>query len=442
MPRAAVHECKRRLVDTFGCAFGAYDEPLSRMARAVAERYSGRPAASVWGSTLPTSAEAAAFANGVMLRYLDLSDTYVVKSNGHPSDVIAAIVSVAEAARASGAATIAAIAVAYEVYCAFVEAIDVNTQGWDQPVYVALASALGAGKLLGLGREQMGHALSLALTPNMALEQTRRGELSSWKGCAAANAARNAVFAVLLARDGFTGPGAVFEGKSGLYEIVGRFEWNLPANARALHRVDRTHIKCLPICYHGQSAAWAALDLHGRVRTADVDDIHVESYRQAVEFMGNDPFRWAPATRETADHSLPYVVAAALADGEITARSFEPERLADALLVALMKKTRVSERAELSARYPGSTPCRLTVRLVSGEIVASEVEFPRGHSNNPLTDTELDAKFRTLFAAYGDAPQCETVLRALWNFERAADVGEVLRLLVRQPQAEGRSSHG
>jgi 2-methylcitrate dehydratase len=430
LPADIVHECKRRFVDTFACAMGAYHQPLSRMAREVAGRCSGNPGASVWGCHWSTTPEAAAFANGVMLRFLDLSDTYVVKSNGHPSDAIAAIVAVAEAVHADGKAAINATAIAYEVYCNFIEAIDINSQGWDQPVYAVLAGVLGAGRLLGLSEAQMGNAVSLALAPNMALEQTRRGELSMWKGCAAANAARNAVFAAFLARDGFTGPPAIFEGKSGLWDIIGRFEWDLPQRNRRPHRIACTHIKCLPVCYHGQSAAWAAMQLAQRVRGLRIEAIDVETYRQAVEFMGADPARWAPTTRETADHSLPYVVAVALLDGEITERSFDPDRLTDAALAALMQKVKVTERRELSSSYPECTPCRVTVRLASGEALVEEVQYPKGHRKNPVDDAQLEDKFRMLFAGYGDARQCKQILQALWKFDSADGVAEVLKLLV------------
>lgn len=430
LPLETVHECKRRLVDTFACAVGAYDEDFSRMARAVARRYSGMPAAGVWGCGWRTTPEAAAFANGVMLRFLDLSDTYVVKSNGHPSDVIAPIMAVGEAVHADGASVINAISLAYDVYCNFIEAIDINSKGWDQPVYVVLAAVLGVGRLLRLTEEQLGNAVALALAPNMALEQTRRGELSSWKGCAAANASRNAVFAALLARDGFAGPTAVFEGKSGLWDIVGRFDWDLPVGRGSSHRIARTHIKCLPICYHGQSAAWAALEIRSRTPVREIQEVHIEAYRQAVEFMGNDPFRWAPTTRETADHSLPYVVAIALLDGEITALSFSSERLADPAVIDLMRRIRVTERADLSAQYPECTPCRLAIRLRSGDEIRTEVRYPRGHSKNPVDDLELEAKFRSMFREYGNEKQCTMALQAVWNIDRAADVGEVLKVFV------------
>jgi 2-methylcitrate dehydratase len=317
------------------------------------------------------------------------------------------------------------------------DAIDINSKGWDQPVYSVLGCVLGVGRLMALTRAQMANAVSLALAPNMALTQTRRGDLSSWKGCAGANASRNAVFAAMLAREGFTGPTAVFEGEGGLWDVVGRFEWPLPAIPAVPHMIGQTHIKRLPVCYHGQSAVEAALELRARVKLPDIDGINVAGYRTAVHMMGNDPSRWAPATRETADHSLPYVVAIALLDGKVTAQSFAPSRLTDPAVGALMKKVTVTEDAKMSAQYPESSGSRLAVTLSSGATLTHEIRYPKGHAMNPLTDAEVEAKFRELFAQCGNAAQCETALAALRNFDRAKDVGrEVLVTFALRPAAD------
>ncbi len=425
-----VHACKQRLIDSFACAFGAYDEPLSRMARAVASRYTGTPSASVWGSGSRTAPEAAAFANGVMVRLLDISDTYLGKSRGHPSDVISGILAIGEAVRADGPSIISAVTLAYDVYCSFCDAIDINSMGWDQPVYAGIGCALGAGKLLNLSRDQLGNAVSLSLAPNMALFQTRTGNLSGWKGCAGANAVRNAVFAAMLAKDGFTGPTAVFEGKSGLWDIVGQFDWKLPAGG-APHKIARTHMKSFPICYHGQSAVWAALELRKRTRAADIAEIQVETYRQAVAMMGSDPSRWAPTTRDTADHSLPYVIATALLDGEVTSRSFTRDKLKNPAVADLMRKVRVSEDAHLSAQYPDCAACRLKTRTSAGESVIIEMKHPKGHVNAPMDDADIEMKFRGMFREFGDERECAAMLQALWSLERSADIGDVLRLFRR-----------
>lgn len=423
-----VHECKRRLVDTFACAIGAYDESLSRMARAVARRQTGNPSASVWGCSWKTTPEAAAFANGVMLRLDDISDNYRVKSGGHPSDVIAGILAVGEAMHADGRSVLNAIILAYDVYCTFCESYDFNSRGWDQPVYGVVACVLGAGRLLGLSREQMGNAVALAVAPNLALFQTRCGNLSSWKGCAGANASRNAVFAAFLAKDGFTGPTAVFEGKCGLWDVAGRFDWHPTIGSHSPHRVTQTHFKRFPVCGHGQSAAEAAVRLFGKIQPLDGAEITVETYRIAVEQMASDASRWSPTTRDTADHSLPFVVAVALLDGEVTSRSFSAERLRDPVVLSLMQRIKVRENRAYSDRFPGDWPCRLQVTLKSGECVVAEVMSPKGHASNPMDDVELEAKFSQMFREYGNVGQRDAALRGLWAFERFENISDLLAL--------------
>ncbi|GAA4336193.1 MmgE/PrpD family protein [Pigmentiphaga soli] len=438
LPADVVHECKRRVVDTLACALGAYDESSSRLARAAAARVlpaPGAPAARVWGGHAPTTPEAAAFANGVMLRELDISDMYRVRSGGHPSDVMAGILAVGEAARADGAAVIGAITLAYDVYCSFCEAVDVNSRGWDQPVYGILGGVLGIARLLGLSREQAGHAVGLALAPNMALAQTRHNTLSAWKGCAAANASRNAVFAAYLAQQGLTGPSAVFEGKGGLWDAVGRFEWTPEADDSS-HRIARTDLKSFPLCYHAQSAVWAALQLRGQVRIDEVEAIEVETYRFASDFLAGEPAKWAPATRETADHSLPYIVAVALLDGEVKVRSFAPARLGDPALGALMRKVRVAEAADLTRRYPGVSSCRLRVVHRDGRAAQAGVDEPKGSLQNPMSDAEIGAKFRSMSGGFCSESQCAEALDALWALDGAPDVGEVLATLARPGAAQ------
>lgn len=425
LSRNTVHEAKRRLIDTFASALGAYDEPVSVMARAVAGRYRSDDVARVWGSSIFTTPELAAFANGVMTRSLDVSDTYLGRSRGHPSDMTSGLVAVAEIAHADGKLLIAAMSLAYDVYCSFCEYVDVNAKGWDQPVYTVLGCALGVAKLMRLDAEQTGHALSLALTPNMALAQARRGSLSSWKGCAGANAARNAVFAALLAKEGFTGPTAVFEGSGGLWEAIGRPEWPLPDAPM----IGETHTKSLPVCYHGQSAVLAALELRERVDVGAIASIEVEGYQTAVFMMGSDASRWAPATRETADHSLPYCIAMALLDGRVTRDSFAESRLHDPAIAELMRKVKVNEDPALSAQYPESAPGRVTIRMVSGETHVLEIRYPKGHEKSPMTDDEIERKFLDLSSGRLDRERCGKALDALWHLDGARDIGTITALL-------------
>ena len=426
-----VHETKLHLIDTFASALGAYDEPVSVMARAMAKRYRSDDMARVWGCDMVTTPEMAAFANGVMTRSLDVSDTYLGRSRGHPSDMVPGLVAVAESVHADGKSLITAIVLAYDVYCSFCKSVDINSGGWDQPVYTVMGCVLGAAKLMRLSPDQTGHALSLALTPNLALAQARRGSLSSWKGCAGANASRNSVFAAVLAKEGFTGPGEIFEGSGGFWDAVGRSDWPLPDAPM----IGETRTKFLPVCYHGQSAVFAAMELRNkmdlqRVDVHQIEEIRVDAYQVAVFMMGNDASRWAPTTRETADHSLPYCVAIALLDGKLVRDSFSDERLRDPAVAELMRKVKVVEDPALTAQYPEGAPGRVTIRMRSGEAHVSEIRYPRGHEKSPMSDAEVENKFRDLCAGALGAPGCDRALKALWQLESMQDAAVITALLM------------
>ena len=418
---------KLRIVDTLASALGACDAPVAELARKVARRTRGDDQARVWGSGIVTTPEAAAFANGVMTRVLDISDTYLGKSRGHPSDMNSGLVAAAEASGAGGKALIASMVLAYDVYCSFCDAVDFNSKGWDQPVYGILGCVLGAGRLLGLTRDQLGNAVSLALAPNMALAQSRRGDLSTWKGCAGANASRNAVFAAVLAKDGFTGPTAVFEGDGGLWQATGgRFEWPLPHDR---HLIVDTHIKGLPVCYHGQSPVWAALEMREAIDVSKIEDIQVDTYKTAVMMMGGDPSRWAPTTRETADHSLPYCISIALLDGKVVDASFADARLVDPAVARLMQKVKVREDARLSSLYPEGAPGRVAIRMESGEMHTREIVYPKGHAKSPMTAQEVESKSRDMAGPALGAQRCEEVLEAVRGLEDIKDVRALTTLL-------------
>jgi 2-methylcitrate dehydratase len=420
-----VHETKRHLIDTFASALGAYDEPVSVMARALASRYQSKDSVTVWGSSTVTTPELAAFANGVMTRALDISDTYMGLSRGHPSDMTSGLIAVAEAQQADGRQLISAINLAYDVYCSFCKSVDINVKGWDQPVYGVLGCVLGAAKLMRLTDDETGHALSLALTSNMALAQARRGNLSSWKGCAGANASRNAVFAAQLAQEGFTGPQAVFEGVGGLWDAIGRFDWPLPDHSM----MNETHTKSLPVCYHGQSPVLAALELRPGIDVRNINVIKAEAYDTAVMMMGSDASRWAPTTRETADHSLPYCIAIALLDGEVTSASFADARLRDPAVAEVMRKVKVTEDPVLSTQYPEGAPGRVTITMKDGATHVREIRYPKGHEKSAMTDAEIEQKFRDLAGSRLNQRQRDAALGTLWKVEHAKDIRNITSLL-------------
>lgn len=426
---STVHEVCRRLIDSLGCACGAYQSGAVRVARRVAHRTRGEPGAGYLGGSHPSSPELAAFVNGVAFRYLDCNDTYLSLEPAHPSDNFAAVLAAAETAGRGGRDVITAAVVAYEIQCRLCDAASIRARGWDHVTYGAFSTAAAAAKLLGLDVEGITQALNLAGTPNVTLRQTRAGELSEWKGCAFANASRNGVFAALLAAEGLTGPAPVFEGELGFFkQVSGPFE--LPAFGGEGGSVDfmikRTSIKFWPAEYHSQSAIHAALELRSQIGDVRrIKSLDIYSFDAAVDIIGKDPEKWRPKTRETADHSLPYCTAVALLDGDVTLDSFSPQRLSDPVVLDLTSRIRVLRDPELTKRYPHGIPNRLVATLADGRQMTAENEFPRGHDQNPMTDGEVMEKFRKLANGVLSAAAQDRVLNLCWQLPQLGSVADL-----------------
>jgi 2-methylcitrate dehydratase len=365
-----------------------------------------------------------------MVRYLDFNDQYRRgKSGGHPSETVAAVLAIADALHADGKKVITAVTLAYEVFCNFSEVLHFTKKGFDDATAGTFASAVGAGKILGLSTETMGHAIALSIIPNMALWETRRGELSMWKGCAAGNACRNGIFASLLADAGLTGPPNAIEGKEGgLWNLMGPFKWKPFGGRGGPFRIASTNLKYFASEYYSQAAISAALELRDKVKIDDIESITVETHWLAWNAIGKEAEKWHPTTRETADHSLPYIVAAALIDGTIVPATFSEERIRDPNLHAVMQKITVRENPEFTAQLPSSLPCRIEVVTRGGESQTSIVSYPKGHAKNPMTDTEVEEKFSRLCSGVLTSQQTGAILETLWTFEKVDDVGQVLAL--------------
>jgi 2-methylcitrate dehydratase len=390
-----VHEVKRRVLDSIGCALGAWTSRPAQVTRAMAQTVAVPGGASLLGSRHRTTADLAAFSNGALVRYLDFNDTYLSQEPAHPSDNIPAALAVGQVCRASGRQIITAIALGYEVQCRLCDAASLRAHGWDHVFYGAFSTALLASKLYGLTTEQTVHALGLAGVCNFATRQTRTGQISDWKACAFSNAARNGVFAASLARLGLTGPNEIFEGPKGLFQMVtGPFDLRW-ATGPEDWMILRTYIKFWPAEYHSQSAIDAALQLRPQVGDCrQIERIVIESFEAAVSIIGSEPEKWRPTSRETADHSLGYCVAAALLDGDVTQESFANDKLRDPHILGLLDKISIVETDECNAGYPDGIPNKLIIRLRGGRELTRLVKYPRGHAGNPMTDAEVVAKFR------------------------------------------------
>lgn len=426
----AVRITQKLLLDSLGCAVGGYASEPARIALRLAGRASSSPSARLFGTGAATSLEAAAFANGVMVRYLDFNDTFMSKEGAHPSDMIPAILAVAETTGASGRQTLRAIATAYEVFACFADAVSLWDKGWDHGLYIGIGTAVGAGQLFGLDRQKMGNAISLAVTANVPTRQTRSGELTMWKGCAAPAAARSGVFAAELAREGMTGPTAAFDGRHGLFDqVTGPFEPGAFGGQGRSFAVERTGIKFFPTEYHSQVPMGLMLQLREKVTAEEVASVHVETYHFTYSEIGSEPEKWRPTTRETADHSLPYMLAVALSDGGISVASFDEARIRDPKLPALMDRIRISENPEFTRKFPTSLECRIEIRTHAGASHVAAGSYPRGHAKNPMTDAEVEQKVRALCRGVMPAERCEAIVRAVWGLETAPDVRELIGLM-------------
>ena len=425
----AVLAAKRHIIDTLGCAMGGHGSEPADIARRLARANSGTPGARLLGDGTRTSVQMAAFANSVMIRYLDANDTYIARGSGHPSDVFGALLAAAEAKGASGEELITATVAAYEVFGALADAVGLRDRGWDQGVFLAPAAAAGVGLLFGLTPEQMGNAIAIAVTANVPTRQTRAGELSMWKGAATAAAAVGGLFAAELAREGMTGPTAAFEGRHGLCEqATGPFELGERWAASRGFAIERANLKYYATEYHSQAPLWAALVLREKLQGEEIEAVDVQTYWTAYSEIGSEAEKWDPRSRETADHSLPYLLAVALRDGRITPAIFESARYLDPELRPLMARIRIAENPDFTKAFPDSLTSEITVTTRSGRRYTERTAYPKGHARNPMSDQDIERKFRDLSSAALSPAQAAAALAFLRDLEKAPDVRQLLDL--------------
>ena len=444
LSREVVHEVKRRIIDSLGCALGAWKEEPCAIARKVASDFSAKQGSTIIGTNHKAPPDWAAFANGCCIRYFDYNDTYLSKEPAHPSDNIAAALAVGESVGASGPELITAIALAYEVQCRFCDAASIRARGWDHVTYGAFSTALASAKLMNLNEKNTRHAVNIAGVAGAAMRQARVGELSHWKGVAFANAARHGVFSALLARAGMTGPGPIFEGQMGFEKQLGVSLGNVSEKfgvpfPKAEHgpasMILHTSIKFWPAEYHSQSAIEAALFLRRQIGAGvEVKSMTIESHDASVDIIGSEAEKWRPETRETADHSLPYITAVALIDGEVTEKQFQPERFKDPKIWKFLENVKVKRNAELSALYPGAVANIVDVELVDGRRLTRRVDYPMGHAKNPLKDSQVEEKFDVLVEPMLGRDRARKIIQVAWKLDEAKNVDELMRSIEMPPK--------
>src|SRR5438067_3264364 len=439
LSRNVVHEVKRRLVDSLGCALGAWNEAPCTIARKVVSDFSAKHGATVIGTSHKAPPDWAAFANGCCIRYFDYNDTYLSKEPAHPSDNFSAVLAAGESNGATGRQIITAAALAYEVQCRLCDAASIRARGWDHVTYGAFSTALAAAKLMKLDLEKTRHAVNIAGVACAGLRQSRAGELSHWKGVAFADAARRGVYSALLARAGMTGPAPIFEGQMGFEKELGvslgnvgeKFAMPFPQNPQGpASMILNTSIKYWPAEYHSQSAIEAALFLREQIGDgSQIASVNIASHDASVDIIGSEPEKWRPETRETADHSLPYITAIALIDGKVTGEHFQPARFTDPAIWKFLENVKVTRSAELSSLYPGAVANIVHVTLKDGRTLTKRVDYPLGNAKNPVSDVELERKFLHLVAPALGRDHCARILQCVWSLDEQDGVHHLMKLL-------------
>ena len=433
LPVEVIRRTKQIILDTVGCALGGAESPPAKIARAAASEITSASPATVLVSGQRTSPDLAAFANGVMIRYLDFNDTYTGSTTCHPSDLLAPVLAVVDARHGNGRDVIQGMVLGYEVLCGLIDA-GAKEQGrsWDQSTYGVIGAAVAAAKLLGLTKEQMANAISLSVASHISLEQIRRGQISHWKGCALANASRNAVFCAMLAAKGMTGPEEVFEGKAGFSNSTGiRFEISPFAESAESYRIMRARLKAFPSGYFSQSAIEAILNLRPQISDLDdIKEIRLQTFPSGYEVMGSSEANWQPETRESADHSLPFVMAVALMEGNLEIRHYDQMYYKRPDVRALMQKIKVRIGEEPVALWPEVPLNIVDVELKSGKILSTKVAYHLGHFKRFMTEEEQERKFRPLAEPLLPKNQVDDLLACLRRLDEVERIGELISLTV------------
>jgi 2-methylcitrate dehydratase len=429
LPPEVLARAKRVLLDTLGCALGAIGAEPVRAAQRVVALQGGNPQATILGLGRKAACDQAAFLNGMALRYFDYNDYIALGRPNHASINVAPALAVAEMEGLSGKALLLGLVAGYELEVRLRDAIAAKRrEGWDDTsIEAQYASAATAGKLLQLDQVKLANALAIAGSNANTLAEVRRGaELTPAKGSAEPMAARNGVFAALLARAGLTYPLTIFEGENGFAKMVsGSFDESILRKRSGDFQILKSCIKLWPCVGTAQAPIAAALEIHKRQPTPEeISAITVAlsdfAYRQQIAYPEEI------STREHADHSIPYLVARALLDGDVRVTDFEEERFKDPRALALKRKLAVRPDAALSNENLGAN---MEVTLRNGTVLKASMPIPPGNMLNPAGDAELTRKFLALSEAVLGRERARNAIEVVLAVDTMPDLGNLLNAL-------------
>jgi 2-methylcitrate dehydratase len=332
----------------------------------------------------------------------------------------------AELNERTGRDLITSTVLAYEVFCKIADVFDYLGGGIDHSTITGMAAVVGAGRLMGLTAEQMVQAIGITVGGNTATRQGRSDALSNWKAFAAADACRKAMFSVQLAQNGMTGPGNVFEGSYGFFKVMGK-KPVAPPQLGEPFGIRRTFTKRFPLGQFSQTVAQAALEARSFFNSPDdIAEINIHVSRSAIKIMADGPDKWRPQTHETADHSIPYAAAVVLIHGKIEPEYYEDPYLHDPRLLDLVSRVKCLPSDEADRTEDEFNLCELELVLKAGARKTIRVEYHRGHFKNPMTDAEMEEKFRLMAQKHLSADRLDNLLRLLWGIESQPQVSALI----------------
>lgn len=418
LSKQVIDAIKIRILDSLACAIGALSSPLIHTLKSHVEDFGGASLCSLIGGK-KSAPDRAAFFNGACVRYLDFNDSFLAKNETcHPSDNIASILAAAQYANKSGKEVLLSTAVAYQVHCRLSEEAPVRKKGFDHTTQGSYAVAAGVAKALGLSPQKIANAIAISAVANNALRVTRTGALSHWKGLAFPNTAFSGTHAAFLAMRGVTGPIEIFEGNKGFIEsIAGPF--SIDWQKEPLDSVLKTIIKKYNAEIHSQSTLEAILELRDKLPIQDIERIDISIFDVAYNIIGGgeEGGKKEIRTKEEADHSLPYMVAVALLDGEVGPLQYSSERILKKDVQDLLKKVHVTPSKEFTSLFPNQMCTSIEVKKKDGSLLRNEHSDYEGFFTKPFSWQEALKKYTQLTQGVQDQALCQEIAEKVYRLE-------------------------
>src|SRR6266704_1609874 len=430
----AVYQAKRFLLDSVGCALGGYQQHDVKIALQVIDEIAGRGPATGIGRGKKIDPVSASFANALMIRCIDYNDIYWKQDPSHPSDIFPAAMACCERANSDGKELIVGLVLGHEFEMRLCEAAfpGIRERGWHHATLTAFVSPIVAGRALRLNWEQIQHAIGISASRHATLGAATAGKLTMMKNTVDPMATQSGVLAALMAEKGYTGPEHVVDGKEGLTHCFGP-DWKLDLLTDALGeswRITQCGMKAFPTEALTHTPISATLDLvkQNDLKPDQVQEVQIRSLARAADIL-SDPSKYDPRSKETADHSLPYVIAAAIVDRQVTPVQFEMKKIMDPTIRAQLKKVEVVADPEIEKVFPALQRVIVNITMTNGRTVTKQLDYPKGDPRNPLTDAEVEEKFAALADGVLSAGAQKKLNDAIWNLEKVGSVSKLMALM-------------